>query len=363
MRPYTGIADYRDPRTFDLEQVPLFQELWQFAGFQRDLRNDGDYVVTEVGGKSVLVRNFAGELKAFLNVCSHRFSAIRRECRGNGPLQCQYHGWVYDKSGLPVGIANVKEFADITDSRRKELALEEWQVEPCGELIFVRRQGQGSLRDWLGEAWTSVNAIGGALGEQLDCNRMMIESNWKVAVENTLESYHVRSVHPTTFARLSAETVEFRLQGPHSAWQAAIQPSTQKSLHRLVRQLGVTSKFEGYFHQFVFPSLTLATTEGLTYSIQTFRPVSPTRTEFTSYVFAAVHRGESDARAMLIEACRPAVAFNRDVFEEDRIICGQTQSGIQMAREGLEGELSNEERRVSDFQRVWKEKLRSRQSN
>ena len=33
MRPYTGIADYRDPQTFDLEQAPLFQELWLFAGF------------------------------------------------------------------------------------------------------------------------------------------------------------------------------------------------------------------------------------------------------------------------------------------------------------------------------------------
>ena len=171
--------------------------------------------MTEDGGKSDLIRNFAGELKAFLNVCSHRFSAIRRECRGNGPLQCQYHGWVYDKNGLPAGIANIKEFADITDSRRKELALEEWQVETCGELIFIRRQSSESLRDWLGEAWPSVEAIGSALGEQLDCNRMMIDSNWKVAVENTIENYHVRSVHPTTIARLTAESIEYRLHLTH----------------------------------------------------------------------------------------------------------------------------------------------------
>src|SRR5258708_2736480 len=131
MRPYTKIADYRDAEIFDHEQNTLFRGLWQFACFSRDLKLDGDFVVVEAGVKSIVVQNFYGDLRAFLNVCSHRFSAIRRDCKGNGPLQCQYHGWVYDKSGIPVGIANIKEFGPITDDRRKELALERWDVEQC----------------------------------------------------------------------------------------------------------------------------------------------------------------------------------------------------------------------------------------
>lgn len=358
MRPLTKIADYRDAEVFEYEQRMLFRGLWQFACFARDLTQDGDFVVVETGSKSIVVQNFDGELRAFLNVCSHRFSAIRRECKGNGPLQCQYHGWVYDKCGIPAGIANIKEFGPIDDNRRKELALERWDVDRCGELVFIRNGSEeargGSLREWLGDAWTTLETIGTSLGEQIDCNRLMVDSNWKVAVENTLESYHVKSVHPTTFARLAARTLEFRFQGPHSGWQAEIHPTMQKSLHRLVRQLGVSSQFEGYFHQFVFPSLTLATTEGLTYSIQSFRPIAPDRTEFTSYVFAAIHRGAEDAHSLLVEACRPAILFNREVFEEDRIVCGQTQRGIQMAKPGLEGELSSEESRVAEFQRTWR---------
>lgn len=356
MQPFTTIADYCDPAIFDQEQAVLFQKEWQFAGFGRDLLRDGDFIVAEVGGKSVVVQNFDGELRGFLNVCSHRFSAIRRECKGNGPLQCQYHGWVYDGSGIPSGIANIKEFAEITDVRRNELALERWEVERCGELIFVRRgTGSGpSLKEWLAEAWAVVEAIGSALGAQIDCNRMVIDANWKVALENTLENYHVKSVHPTTFARLAAQTTEFQFEGPHSGWQARIRSSMQQTLHKLVLQLGVESKFEGYFHQFVFPSLTLATTEGLTYSVQSFRPLTPHSTEFTSYVFAAAQNGSDDERKVLLEACGSAVDFNRAVFEEDRIICGQTQRGIQMADSRWTGELSGEERRVGEFQRAWK---------
>ena len=337
----------------------LFQELWQFAGFARDLKNPGDYVVAPIGGKSVLVQNFDGELKAFLNVCSHRFSAIRRDCKGNGPLQCQYHGWVYDRSGIPTGIASIKEFDDITDARRQELALESWDVDRCGELVFVRlksRRGP-ALREWLGGAWERTESIASSLGELLDCNRLVINANWKVAVENTLESYHVKSVHPETFARLNATTAEFLFDEPHSGWRAAIDAGMEKQLRKITRMIGLQSQFEGYFHQLLFPALTLATTVGLSYAVQYFRPLTAQTTEFTSYVFAARHDGSDNQRQLLQEACKPAVDFNRAVFEEDRVVCGQVQIGIEQAPNSLVGELSNEEQRVFDFQRAWRTRM------
>jgi phenylpropionate dioxygenase-like ring-hydroxylating dioxygenase large terminal subunit len=311
--------------------------------------------------KSVVVQNFHGELKAFLNVCTHRFSAIRRDCCGNGPLQCQYHGWVFDGGGIPIGIADVKEFNDITPERRRELALERWDAETCGELVFVKRAGTGSggLREFLGAAWEKTEAIGSSLGERIDCNRMIVSANWKVAVENTLESYHVRSVHPETFAMLKAETVEFGFEDPHSSWSASIEPAMGAKLRKLTKMLGVSSAFDGYFHQLIFPALTLATTAGMTYAIQEFRPLSPGSTEFTSHVFAA-KPGTALKAELLIQSCAPAVEFNRKVFEEDRVICEEVQRGVAQAPGGWLGELSNEERRVADFQRVWSGLMRPR---
>jgi phenylpropionate dioxygenase-like ring-hydroxylating dioxygenase large terminal subunit len=358
MRTLTTSADYREPGTFEREMTRIFEHGWQFAAFARDLAGDRDYVVAQIGTKSVLLQNFEGELKAFLNVCTHRFSAIRPDCKGNGPLQCQYHGWVFDAAGLPAGIASVKEFDDITPERRQELALERWDTDRCGELVFVRKSGtgQGTLRDCLGPAWEKTEAIGSALGERIDLNRMIVNANWKVAVENTLESYHVRSVHPESFALLNARTVDFGFPGPHTSWTAAIDEVMTAKLRKLMKMLGISSNFDGYFHQLIFPALTLATTSGMTYAIQTFRPVSPTATEFTSHVFAAKEPSAAK-KDLLINACAPAAEFNRKVFEEDRVVCEEVQRGIGQAPTGWVGELSREERRVADFQREWKQLL------
>jgi phenylpropionate dioxygenase-like ring-hydroxylating dioxygenase large terminal subunit len=352
-----GVDAYRDERIFDRELSVFFWNHWQFAGFARHVANDKDYVVANVGGKSVVVQNFDGNLRAFLNVCTHRFSAIRQDCKGNGILQCPYHGWVFDSAGVPVGIANVREFEGITDERRQELTLSHWDVQSCGEFLFIRegQAGGPDLRTFLGEAWEVVETIGSSLGEELDCNRMAVAANWKVAVENTLESYHVRSVHSQSFARLSARTASFTYSHPHSNWAADIEPTIQKRLQKITKQLGLNSPFEAYFHQLVFPSLTLATTAGISFSVQTFVPLTPSTTEFTSYLFAARHDGAEPLKNLLLEVCSPAVEFNRKVFEEDRIICGSVQQGIQQAPSGMLGELSSEEQRVADFQKFWLE--------
>jgi len=359
MRPITTISDYRDPSVFHREMQALFHNVWQFAGFARDLASDRDYIVPEIGGKSVVVQNFEGELRAFLNVCSHRYSAIRSESKGNGLLQCPYHGWVYDKAGIPAGIAHLKEFEAMTAERRCELALERWDVETCGELIFVRRSTAGgpSLKIFLGDAWDRVESIATCLGSQIDCNRMTIEANWKVALENTLESYHAPFVHPTSIALLLGQTRETLVEYPHSTWVGEIQPSMKTRLGKLAKHLGLNSRFDAYHHQLVFPALTLATTVGMTYAIQSFKPLSPSRTEFTSFVFAAKIDGSAAKTLMLAEATAVARDYNRVVFEEDRVICEQVQKGIGLAPAHLTGELSGEEHRVERFQAAWKEWL------
>ena len=42
--------------------------------------------VKKIGCKSVVVQNFHGELRPFHNVCSHRFSRIRTNSKGNSGL-------------------------------------------------------------------------------------------------------------------------------------------------------------------------------------------------------------------------------------------------------------------------------------
>ena len=94
-------AEYSSGDVFGAEMKRLFTSGFQFAGMRRDLAQDKDFVTVDLPGLAIVVQNFRGELRAFRNVCSHRFSRLQWEERGNRPLACRYHGWAYDAQGCP----------------------------------------------------------------------------------------------------------------------------------------------------------------------------------------------------------------------------------------------------------------------
>jgi len=353
MKPCIPTSFYHDPQIFSLEQS-VFENVWQFVGFTKDLQNNNDYICRQVGRSSVLVQNFDGQIKAFQNVCSHRFNRIHQSCAGNGPLRCQYHGWTYDRDGRPFSIPQKPRFKDLDRSEIEVLRLDRWSVDSCGPFIFVKRQADDlSLRDYLQGSYKTLEAMGYALGKPIDCNEMIIKANWKILVENTLESYHVSSIHPTTFNVLGASGLEFTFEGPHSAWSAALNQKMNDKWHKMDRLLDSRPlKFDGYFHQLIFPNLTLASTYGISFSIQHFETISPSETRFTSYVFETETDSASQNTRSILELLGSSIIeFNRAVFNEDKAICEQVQLGVsETSKSGI---LSDEEGRVFDFQRSY----------
>jgi phenylpropionate dioxygenase-like ring-hydroxylating dioxygenase large terminal subunit len=339
-----------------IEYEKLFSRTWHFVGFTLDLANSNDYISTQIAGKSILVQNFEGQLKAFLNVCSHRFSEIRCDPKGNGPLRCPYHGWTYNSEGVPVGIPSRPRFDGLTEDVVLSLALRNYRVEVCGTLVFVCLDSAvPSLRQFLGEAWNRIEVMSSSFGELIDRNELDMECNWKIAVENTLESYHVAFIHSKTFKMLGASGTDFQFDGMHSVWNASVSENVQKQMTKLENTFGKRPfKVQGYLHQLIFPTLTIATTYGNSFALQQIVPRDATRTRFTSFVFATKLPGASalkeNVRTMINES---VVQFNRAVFLEDKDICQAVQRGI---RNGIgTGQLSDEELRVADFQKNYAE--------
>ena len=129
---------YHDETVLRIENERLFGRTWHFAGFAFDLADDNDYVSLEIAGKSIVVQNFEGKLGAFLNVCSHRFSEIRCEPKGNGPLRCPYHGWTYNAEGVPVGIPSRPRFDDLSeDGQFVEIDLRHYPIHGTPSAIFL----------------------------------------------------------------------------------------------------------------------------------------------------------------------------------------------------------------------------------
>lgn len=346
------LSDYCAQETFTQEQDHFFRLGWNFAGFKQNLARDKDWITATIAGQSLVIQNFDGELKAFRNVCPHRLSRIRLSDYGNGILQCPYHGWTFNAEGIPAGIPQ-KSIRLAPGFNAETLRLEAWQVATCGNLVFVRATSAGApLQDYLGPLFQEISEMTACLGPLLDVNRMIIRANWKVVVENTLDDQHVDFVHPTTFGRLKLRVEEYSHYSQHSKMRATYSGRGRILLEHINRSFrGRPWPADGYQHYLIFPNLTIATSFGVSFSIQTIRPLTADETEFVSYVFLTTGLEEPYTQEIL-QFSNSIIEFNQQVFEEDRIVCEGVQSGIrEMAAQGV---LSPDQDRVLDFHKQYK---------
>lgn len=345
-------SHYHRDAIFELEKITLFSSLWQYAGVTDNLLHHQDYICTDINGKNIVIMNFHGTLKAFHNVCSHRLNRICVHATGNGPLQCQYHGWAYNQDGLPYAIPNRKNFESLDP---ESLKLKQFKVETCGKFVFINNDDLSlSLSDYLKDTYPVIAKISESLGKKIDTNEILINANWKIVVENTLEGYHVNMVHPQTIKKLGFMERSFQYAFPHSSTLEKFQ--TKLANNKKIEQVYQTRKLQvdDYFHQLIFPNLTFASAYGTTISIQQIIPLSATQTRFVSHVFAAhLETEQTTSDAAVIKAFNNiAIQFNRNVFLEDKGVCENVQLGMTES-DRTHGVLCQDEQRIEAFHQAY----------
>jgi choline monooxygenase len=109
---------------------------WHFLAALERLAKHGDFMTTDVEGFPVLLRNHHGTFHAFLNVCAHRHSLLRREEFGNSSiLKCQYHGWEYAMDGHPCRVPDAGGFRPLKKGAQR---LRTFDIRITDDKIFVR---------------------------------------------------------------------------------------------------------------------------------------------------------------------------------------------------------------------------------
>jgi nitrite reductase/ring-hydroxylating ferredoxin subunit len=186
------------------DEATLFRRAWQFVALGDRLARDGDYVTTRLGDRSVVVRRFGDELRAFHDVCAHRSARIHRESCGNGPFRCPYHGWTYDREGVPVGIPHREDFSELTRVHGGPLALSRCSVDVLGPVVFARFEPTGEP---LVERARALEPLRELLGPPLLVahEEIAVAMGWHEAVASQLEapaSAPVAFVFPNLFASL-----------------------------------------------------------------------------------------------------------------------------------------------------------------
>lgn len=349
---------YHEQGFFSDEIKWMRENTWQLVGTAAELTKPGDFITREVLGVPVIIRNFEGELVALSNVCAHRHSLIRSERQGNKPeLSCQYHGWCYGSDGLTRKIPCAKDFAPI---EREQLAISKYRCEKIGQLVFVAlNAATRSLTEFLGP---HASILSDRTGPETQVNynsEPVYAANWKVAVENTLEAYHVQAVHPNTFRREPGEMrsehdifttgSSFKTDMPFAA-ESRIDAFFQRAQSRLMRWLGRNTTSE-YEHHHCYPNLLVSFTDAVTI-VQSISPIKPNSSQSIVYQFGVVPHGASFFKRLIARAWGSLEAtILKRILNEDIGMLPNIQAGLEHSPHV--GTLGRCEERIAAFQDFW----------
>ena len=184
-----------------LENDRVFARNWVCIGFLDDVPEPGDVRPVSVAGKSLLMlRDEAGEVRVFHNFCRHRGHRLVADS-GNvrGRLVCPYHAWTYRLDGRLERAPHYYGIDDHWEVGEDDcpLSLAPVRAAVWLRLVFVDLSGEApALDDWirpLTERWGHYDFTHLRKGSELDYR---LACNWKLAIENFIDFYHVPLVHP-----------------------------------------------------------------------------------------------------------------------------------------------------------------------
>ncbi|MCX4091345.1 aromatic ring-hydroxylating oxygenase subunit alpha [Nocardia sp. alder85J] len=255
----TGPISLRDsvsPEFYELEREAIFRRTWLNVARVEELPRTGSYLTRElevVGTSIIVVRDGAGQIRAFHNLCRHRGNKLvwndfpDRETRGVcRQFTCKYHGWRYGLDGALTFVQQEGEFFDI-DKDGHGLAPVHCDVWNGFVFVNFAAEPPQGLREFLGPMITGLD---GYPFDRLTERYEFVahnNSNWKIFADAFQEYYHVPGLHPQQVPPAvrnpdaGFECAHFQLDGPHRVVSTAgarrwdLPPEYMYPIERLTR--------------------------------------------------------------------------------------------------------------------------------
>ena len=193
----------------EIERKKIFEDKWVVIGVASSVPNPGDAKPFELLGiPLIILRDKEKKIRVFHNVCSHRgYKLLQETCRLKNFLRCPYHSWSYDFTGNLVATPNLggmnkhnNENFDNSRNGLKEVRSYVWL-----DLIIVNiSNNEIPFEDYIeplenrwSDFWTKKDQE--MIYHASDYGYFLLEAkcNWKFAIENYCESYHLPWVHPS----------------------------------------------------------------------------------------------------------------------------------------------------------------------
>jgi nitrite reductase/ring-hydroxylating ferredoxin subunit len=208
-------SHYYDEARWELEMKQVFKRLPLMLAASCEVANAGDYKAMSTGGVPILIsRGKDGELRAFLNMCSHRGAVIMPEGCGNSHrFTCPYHAWNYDTTGELKGVYNENEFGDLDKS---DNGLRQLPVLERAGLIWVIPNPDSELNiEQFLCGYDDMLAHFDFSNWHMFSQRTVKGPNWKIAYDGYLDFYHLPILHKDTFGSDFSSQALYYSWGPH----------------------------------------------------------------------------------------------------------------------------------------------------
>jgi phenylpropionate dioxygenase-like ring-hydroxylating dioxygenase large terminal subunit len=192
---------YVDPQIYALEAERIFADSWISIGRVDQVAKPGDYFVHEVAGERVVaVRDHDGRMRVMSAICRHRAMPVVAGAGNANSFQCPYHRWTYALDGRLLGAPEMDRAAsfDRSQCRLPEIRAEIWEG-----WIFVNLNSDAPpLAPQLEPLRRAIANYGIADWRTTEPTLYDSPWNWKVMVDNFMESYHHAGIHADTLQPL-----------------------------------------------------------------------------------------------------------------------------------------------------------------
>jgi len=326
-------AHYIDPTVFAEERAALLFGQWAGLAVAADVPEAGDAKpITFMGMPLLLLRDRNDQVRVFQNTCRHRGMILVEEPRKiEGAIRCPYHSWCYSTEGKLVSTPHVGGPGQNTHPAvdRSTLGLTEIRSHIWRDVVWVNVDGQApefevAMKPVM-ERWAEFERPLYHGGEDSKFV-LSVKSNWKLAVENYCESYHLPWVHPglNSYSRLE-DHYNIEEYGAYSGQGTLVYRQLEGANGAKFADFeGLDAKWDTAAEYIsVYPNVLLGMHRDHAFAI-VLVPNGPEETEENIHLYYATPETDAELRAKNTEQWK--IVFEEDIFVVE---------GMQRGRHGV----------------------------
>lgn len=338
---------YHNQEVYELEVKQVFHKDWVFACAASALEEVGNYFAFEIAGEQVVVlRGKDGELRCLSNNCRHRGTPLLSEGFGKlgTNIVCPYHAWTFDDTGKFRGAPFVGEVKlDKSTHCLPKFSVVEW----LGLVFVCLDPSPPSFADKVSgiEQYLEIFELS-RFPKSYHLPTEYWDANWKLAIENGIESYHLFKVHKETLEVATPTKKAFYVTG--SAQWAITGGEIKDERSTLSKWLtgSYPKAYQHYLLLYLPPSLIAV----IDYEGMHWINVMPTSAE------SCVVNAGGISKYNITNFDTPEFTFMKAFLQEDQDICERVQRGMH-SQKTSGGKLVSMEKILVDFRQYLAKQL------